>query len=87
MTLRPGWHSTIFGPYFVIGAIFSGTAAIITAMFLFRRAYHLEQYLRPEHFHKLAKILLALSLLYAYFALSEYLTTLVRRRRDRLATA
>ena len=75
MTLRPGWHSTIFGPYFVIGAIFSGTAAIITAMFLFRRAYHLEQYLRPEHFHKLAKILLALSLLYAYFALSEYLTT------------
>jgi molybdopterin-containing oxidoreductase family membrane subunit len=75
MTLRPGWHSTIFGPYFVIGAIFSGTAAIITAMVIFRRAYHLERYLLPEHFHKLAKILLALSLLYAYFTLSEYLTT------------
>ena len=75
MTLRPGWHSTIFGPYFVIGAIFSGTAAIITAMVLFRRAYHLERYLKPEHFHKLAKILLVLSLLYAYFTLSEYLTT------------
>ena len=75
MTLRPGWHSTIFGPYFVIGAIFSGTAAIITAMIVFRRAYHLERYLLPEHFHKLAKILLALSLLYAYFTLSEYLTT------------
>ncbi|MBI3567072.1 MAG: polysulfide reductase NrfD [Gemmatimonadetes bacterium] len=75
MTLRPGWHSTIFGPYFVIGAIFSGTAAIITAMVLFRKAYRLERYLRPEHFHKLAKILLALSLLYAYFTLSEYLTT------------
>jgi molybdopterin-containing oxidoreductase family membrane subunit len=75
MTLRPGWHSTIFGPYFVIGAIFSGTAAIITAMVIFRRAYHLERYLLPEHFHKLAKILLALSLLYGYFTLSEYLTT------------
>ena len=75
MTLRPGWHSTIFGPYFVIGAIFSGTAAIITAMIVFRRAYHLERYLLPEHFHKLAKILLVLSLLYAYFTLSEYLTT------------
>jgi len=75
MTLRPGWHSTIFGPYFVVGAIFSGTAAIITAMALFRRAYRLERYLRPEHFHKLAKILLALSLLYGYFTLSEYLTT------------
>ena len=74
MTLRPGWHSTIFGPYFVVGAIFSGTAAIITAMALFRKAYGLERYLVPDHFHKLAKILLVLSLLYAYFTLSEYLT-------------
>jgi Ni/Fe-hydrogenase subunit HybB-like protein len=75
MTLRPGWHSTIFGPYFVIGAIFSGTAAIITAMALFRRAYHLERYLLPEHFRRLGMLLLALSLLYAYFTLSEYLTS------------
>lgn len=74
MTLRPGWHSTIFGPYFVIGAIFSGTAAIITAMAVFRRAYKLERYLLPEHFRRLATILLTLSLLYAYFTLSEYLT-------------
>ena len=74
MTLRPGWHSTIFGPYFVIGAIFSGTAAIITAMAVFRRAYRLERYLLPEHFQRLATLLLALSLLYAYFTLSEYLT-------------
>ena len=75
MTLRPGWHSTIFGPYFVVGAIFSGTAAIITAMALFRRAYRLERWLRAEHFHRLGTILLALSLLYGYFTLSEYLTT------------
>ena len=75
MTLRPGWHSTIFGPYFVIGAIWSGTAAIITAMVLFRRAYHLEHYITAEHFRKLATLLLALSLLYAYFTLSEYLTS------------
>jgi molybdopterin-containing oxidoreductase family membrane subunit len=74
MTLRPGWHSTIFGPYFVIGAIFSGTAAIITAMAIFRRAYRLERYLLLEHFRRLAMLLLALSLLYAYFTLSEYLT-------------
>ena len=74
MTLRPGWHSTIFGPYFVIGAIFSGTAAIITAMAVFRRAYRLEHYLRLDHFRRLAMLLLALSLLYAYFTLSEYLT-------------
>ena len=74
MTLRPGWHSTIFGPYFVVGAIFSGTAAIITAMAIFRRAYRLEQYLLPLHFRHLGKLLLVLTLLYAYFTLSEYLT-------------
>jgi Ni/Fe-hydrogenase subunit HybB-like protein len=74
MTLRPGWHSTIFGPYFVVGAIFSGTAAIITAMAVFRRAYRLERYLTLDHFRKLALLLLALTLLYVYFTLSEYLT-------------
>ena len=74
MTLRPGWHSTIFGPYFVVGAIFSGTAAIITAMAVFRRAYRLERYLLLDHFRRLAMLLLALALLYAYFTLSEYLT-------------
>ncbi len=75
MTLRPGWHSTIFGPYFVIGAIFSGTAALITAMALFRRAYRLERYLTDDCFRKLAALLVALTLLYGYFTLSEYLTT------------
>ena len=74
MTLRPGWHSTIFGPYFVVGAIFSGTAAIITAMAVFRRVYRLERYLLPLHFRHLGKLLLVLALLYAYFTLSEYLT-------------
>jgi Ni/Fe-hydrogenase subunit HybB-like protein len=74
VTLRPGWHSTIFGPYFVVGAIFSGTAGIITAMAIFRRVYRLEPYLRVEHFRRLATLLLALMLLYSYFTLSEYLT-------------
>jgi Ni/Fe-hydrogenase subunit HybB-like protein len=74
MTLRPGWHSTIFGPYFVIGAIFSGTAAIITAMAVFRKVYGLEEYLTYRHFRNLAALLFALNLLYIYFTLSEYLT-------------
>jgi molybdopterin-containing oxidoreductase family membrane subunit len=75
MTLRPGWHSTIFGPYFVIGAIFSGTAAIITAMAVFRRVYHLESLLTERQFQNLGRLLLALNLLYIYFTLAEYLTT------------
>jgi len=45
MTLQPGWHSTIFGPYFVVGAIFSGIAALIIVMIAFRKAYHFEDYL------------------------------------------
>ena len=74
MTLRPGWHSTIFGPYFVIGAIFSGTAAIITAMIIFRKVYHLESFLTERQFLNLGRIMLALNLLYIYFTLAEYLT-------------
>ena len=74
MTLRPGWHSTIFGPYFVVGAIFSGTAALLTAMAVFRKVYGLERYLSFQQFKALGTLLLAFNLLYIYFTLSEYLT-------------
>jgi molybdopterin-containing oxidoreductase family membrane subunit len=74
MTLRPGWHSTIFAPYFVVGAIFSGTAALILAMALSRRAFKLEHYLTRLHFRYMGWILLALTLVYAYFTFAEYLT-------------
>ncbi len=74
MTLRPGWHSTIFGPYFVVGAIFSGTAAIILAMAVFRWAYGLKNYITLRQFRNLGTLLLALNLIYIYFTLSEYLT-------------
>src|SRR5579884_1158099 len=77
MTLRAGWHSTIFGPYFVVGAIFSGIAALITAMAIFVwyfRPYHLDRYITLGHFKKLASLLLAVNLIYIYFTVSEYLT-------------
>lgn len=74
MTLRPGWHSTIFGPYFVVGAIFSGIAAIITAMALFRRFSGLQDYITLDHFKKLGALLLTLNLVYIYFTASEYIT-------------
>ena len=77
MTLRAGWHSTIFGPYFVVGAIFSGIAALITAMavfFWYFRDQHLGRYITPSHFKKLASLLLAVNLIYIYFTISEYLT-------------
>ncbi|HEX7425216.1 MAG TPA: NrfD/PsrC family molybdoenzyme membrane anchor subunit, partial [Terriglobales bacterium] len=67
MTIQPMWHSTIFGPYFVVGAIFSGIAALIVAMAILRWAYHLEDYLRPIHFNNLGILLLVMTLLWFYF--------------------
>ena len=74
MTLQPMWHSTIFGPYFVVGAIFSGIAALIVAMIIFRAAYGLHGYLKPIHFRYLGQLLLVMSLLWFYFTFAEYLT-------------
>lgn len=69
VTVVPGWHSTIFPPYFVIGAIDSGVAAVITLMIIVRKAFRLEEYLTPGHFDNMGKLLLVISLLwsYAYF--------------------
>jgi Ni/Fe-hydrogenase subunit HybB-like protein len=71
----PMWHSTIFAPYFVAGAIFSGIAALILAMALLRKFLHLEEYLLPIHFENLGKLLLVMSLLWFYFVFAERLTT------------
>ena len=70
----PMWHSTIFAPYFVAGAIFSGIAALIIAMALLRKFLHLEEYLLRVHFENLGKLLLVMSLLWFYFVFAERLT-------------
>jgi molybdopterin-containing oxidoreductase family membrane subunit len=75
MTIQPMWHSAIFGPYFVVGAIFSGIAALIVAMVIIRWVYHLENYLRAIHFNYLGLLLLVMSLMWLYFTVSEFLTT------------
>ena len=74
MTIQPMWHSTIFGPYFVVGAIFSGIAALIIAMSIIRRVYHLERYLKNIHFNNLGILLLVFALLWAYFTFAEHFT-------------
>jgi molybdopterin-containing oxidoreductase family membrane subunit len=74
MALAPMWHSTIFGPYFVAGAIFSGIAALVVVLAALRRVLHLELYLTRRHFDNLAKLLLLMSLLWFYFTMAENLT-------------
>ncbi|MBI3924794.1 MAG: polysulfide reductase NrfD, partial [Armatimonadetes bacterium] len=58
MTVQPMWHSAIFGPYFVVGAIFSGIAALIVSMVILRKAYGLQDYIKPIHFNHLGALLL-----------------------------
>ncbi len=74
MTIQPMWHSSIFGPYFVVGAIFSGIAAIIVAMAIVRKVYGLERYLEPIHFNNLGLLLLVMACLWLYFTFAEHLT-------------
>jgi len=73
MTLRPGWDSSIFGPYFVAGAFVAGAATLIIALYFYRKHYGLENYITDEHFNKMGKVLVLVSLVYIYFNLNEVL--------------
>lgn len=72
-TPRAGWNSTIIGPYFVTGAFVSGSAAVIIAMFFFRKNYNLHKYITEYHFDKMGKLLVLVSLIYFYFNINEFL--------------
>ena len=74
MQTQPMWHSTIFAPYFVVGAIYSGIATIVIVTIVLRRVYHLEDYLRPYHFNNMGLLLLVFTLLWFYFTFAEHLT-------------
>ncbi len=74
MSLRPGWHSTIFSPYFVVTAGYSGLALLVVIMWIYRKNRKLEAYITNLHFNYLAFGLVLLSFIYAYFTFSEYLT-------------
>jgi Ni/Fe-hydrogenase subunit HybB-like protein len=74
VTLQPGWHSTIFGPYFVIAAVYSGSGVLILSMYVFRKVYHLENHITLKHFVNVGVIMLVLAAFFGYFTFSEYLT-------------
>ena len=74
MSIVPGLHQTIFAPYFVVGAIYSGTAGIVTVMFVLRKYMGFEQYITKLHFDNLGKLLLLLSLLWTYINVIELFT-------------
>lgn len=72
--LLPGWHSTIFPPFFVAGALFSGAAMVILLAVLLRRAYALQEFITDEHLDKLAKMMLAVGWVVTYGYAAEIFT-------------
>jgi Ni/Fe-hydrogenase subunit HybB-like protein len=75
MTLREPWDSTVFGAFFVAGAIFSGIAVLVILMAILRRLYHLEEYLLEKHFIYLGYLIAVMAMIILYFNVSEYLVT------------
>jgi Ni/Fe-hydrogenase subunit HybB-like protein len=71
IAIVPGWHSTIFPPYFVAGAIYSGFAMVMTLAIPIRRFYGLEDFITMRHLQAMAKVLLATGLIVAYGYLME----------------
>ena len=80
-TYRPGWDSTNFGAYFISGAFLVGAGAVVVAMYIFRRYYQLEKYIREEHFDKMGKVVVLLALLYLYFNINEYLVPAFKMKK------
>ncbi|HUB06855.1 MAG TPA: NrfD/PsrC family molybdoenzyme membrane anchor subunit [Myxococcales bacterium] len=74
MAILPGWHSTLFAPYFVAGAIFSGVAMVITLLIPLRKALGIEDLITPHHLDMLARLVLLTSLIVAYSYATEYFT-------------
>ena len=72
-TLRPGWDSTIFGPYFVAGAFMVGAASVIVVMYFIRLRYECKHYITNEHFNMMGKLMVLTSVLYLYFNLNEFM--------------
>jgi molybdopterin-containing oxidoreductase family membrane subunit len=75
MTIVPGWHSAIIGPYFLVGAIFCGVAAVAIVAAILRWLLGLQKYITAKHFNYLGQFLVALTLAWFYFTFAEFLTT------------
>jgi len=73
MQLRTGWNSTIFGPYFVAGALLSGVATVLLVMAALTKFYHLNDFITRKHFDNIATLLLALDIVMVYLTINEYM--------------
>ncbi|MFP6607552.1 MAG: NrfD/PsrC family molybdoenzyme membrane anchor subunit, partial [Myxococcota bacterium] len=72
MSIVPGWHATIFAPYFVAGAIFGGFAMVLVVLIPVRRIFRLEAYITDYHFENMSRFILFTSLICGYAYAAEY---------------
>jgi len=71
-SLLPGWHTTIFPPYFVAGAIYSGFGMVLTLLIITRQTMHLERYITTNHLEAMAKVTLLTGSLVGYAYATEF---------------
>ena len=71
VSVLPGWHATIFPPYFVAGAIYSGFAMVLTLAIPLRKFYHLEDFITMRHIHNMTKVMLVTGMIVAYGYVNE----------------
>ncbi|MBI2328495.1 MAG: polysulfide reductase NrfD [Chloroflexi bacterium] len=74
MIARPGWYGAILGPYYVMGAILSGIAAVVVLTAIYRRIFHWQDVIKDKVFRGLGRVLSWFSILYIYFMLAEFMT-------------
>src|SRR6476646_5232345 len=72
VSLLPGWHTTIFPPYFVAGAIFSGFAMVLTLLVIAREVFNLKAYITINHLEKMNKIIMATGMMVGYAYSCEF---------------
>ena len=72
MSILPGWHATIFAPYFVAGAVFGGFAMVLVVLIPVRRIWGLEKWITDYHFENMSRFILLTSLICGYAYLAEY---------------
>lgn len=72
VSIMPGWHTTIFPPYFVAGAIFSGFAMVVTVLIFVRKIFDLQKIITIDHLEKMNKVIIATSMMVGYAYSMEF---------------
>ncbi len=74
VSILPGWHTTIFPPYFVAGAIFSGFAMVVTLLIIAREVFNLKEYITMKHLENMNKVMLLTAMMVGYAYILEFFT-------------